>query len=99
MTKREAVFTKDLKNRKLTVLRTFDAPLERVWEAWTQGDLLDQWWAPKPYRAITKTMDFREGGYWLYDMHSPENISTWCKVDYNKKIPHKSIHTSAGFCY
>jgi len=71
MTKREAVFSKDLKTNKLTVIRSFDAPLELVWQAWTESEILDQWWAPKPYRAETKTMDFSEGGRWLYCMVGP----------------------------
>jgi uncharacterized protein YndB with AHSA1/START domain len=54
MTKRETVFSKDLQNKKLTVVREFDAPLERVWEAWTKSEILDQWWAPKPYKTETK---------------------------------------------
>ncbi|MDB5149731.1 MAG: hypothetical protein JWQ57_3751, partial [Mucilaginibacter sp.] len=62
MTNNEAVFTKDLQNKKINVVRTFNAPLNLVWQAWTESDILDQWWAPKPYRAETKLMDFREGG-------------------------------------
>jgi uncharacterized protein YndB with AHSA1/START domain len=60
MTKNETVFSKDLEKGNLTVVRAFDAPLEKVWKAWTTGGILDQWWAPKPYKAETKTMDFRE---------------------------------------
>jgi len=91
MTKNEPVFTKDLKNKKLTVVRAFDAPLELVWKAWTDSEILDQWWAPKPYRAETKKMDFREGGMWLYCMVGPKGDRTWCKIEYKKITPHKSI--------
>jgi PhnB protein len=99
MINRETVFTKDLQKKKLTVVRAFDAQLEHVWKAWTESELLDQWWAPKPYRAETKTMDFREGGYWLYCMVGPEgDRNTWCKENY-KKIGHlKSITNSVHFC-
>jgi len=64
--KNEASFEKDLKNKRLTVSRAFNAPLELVWKAWTESEILDQWWAPKPYRAETKSMDFRKGGMWAY---------------------------------
>ena len=30
-----------------------------------EADILDQWWAPKPYQCITKSLDFKVGGYWL----------------------------------
>ena len=45
---------------------------------------LDRWWAPKPYRVETKTLNFAEGGIWLYAMVSPENEKLWCKADYQK---------------
>jgi PhnB protein len=98
MTKTETVFTKDLGNKKLLVVREFDAPLAQVWNAWTQSEILDQWWAPKPYRAITKTMDFREGGFWLYDMSGPKGESTLCREDFKTINVHKCITNSVSFC-
>ncbi|WP_308992481.1 SRPBCC domain-containing protein [Mariniflexile litorale] len=75
-------FTKDLENKKLYVTRKLNAPIELVWSAWTEAELLDQWWAPKPYKTITKSMNFNEGGFWLYYMLSPEGDKHWCRVDY-----------------
>jgi uncharacterized protein YndB with AHSA1/START domain len=98
MTKKETVFSKDLANRKLTVVREFDASLELVWKAWTESEILDQWWGPKPYRAETKTMDFREGGVWLYCMAGPTGDRHWCRVDYKTIEPKKSISTTNVFC-
>jgi PhnB protein len=98
MTKRETAFSKDTENKKLTVVRTFDAPLDQVWKAWTTSEILDIWWAPKPYKAQTKLMDFSEGGQWIYLMAGPTGDGTWCRVDYNTIIPHKSITTSVMFC-
>lgn len=98
MTKNEAVFSKDLENKKLTVVRAFDAPLKQVWKAWTKSEILDHWWAPKPYNAETKTMDFREGGQWLYCMVGPEGDRTWCRVDYKTIELYKSITSVVMFC-
>jgi uncharacterized protein YndB with AHSA1/START domain len=98
MTKNEAVFSEDLENKRLTVVRPFDAPLEQVWEAWTTSEILDHWWAPNPYRAQTKTMDFREGGRWLYDMVGPEGERSLCRVDYKTIDPHRSITSTVMFC-
>jgi len=98
MTKRETVFSKDLQNKKLTIVREFDAPLERVWEAWTKSEILDQWWAPKPYKTETKTMDFREGGFWLYFMKGPQGDGSWCIENYKTIEPKKRIVNSVGFC-
>ena len=44
---------KDLDNKKMTITRGFDAPVADVWRAWTESELLDQWWAPKPWKAET----------------------------------------------
>ncbi len=85
-------------NNTVNVKREFAANLELVWEAWTNPEILDQWWAPKPYRTETKSMDFREGGMWLYAMISPENVKHWCKNDY-LKIVHQSMFSGLdAFC-
>ncbi|HMQ06929.1 MAG TPA: SRPBCC domain-containing protein [Saprospiraceae bacterium] len=52
--------------------REFNADISLVWRAWTEAELLDQWWAPAPWKCETKVMDFREGGKWIYDMVGPE---------------------------
>ncbi len=98
MTKNEAIFSKDLESKKLTVVRAFDAPVEQVWEAWTTSEMLDRWWAPKPYRAETKTMDFRDGGLWLYCMVGPDGSRHWCRVDYQTIDPGKRVVSTAMFC-
>lgn len=74
--------TKDLANKKLHITRIFDAPRNMVWKAWTEPEWLDRWWAPLPYQTKTKSMDFKEGGFWLYYMLSPEGDKHWCRLDY-----------------
>ena len=95
---KETIFTKDVANRKLKVVRAFDAPLEQVWRAWTESDLLDQWWAPKPWKTNTKSMDFREGGRWLYFMQGPDGSRHFCSVDYQSVTPKKSFAVRNAFC-
>src|ERR1700753_2587859 len=97
MINKEAVFTKDTKNKKLTIVRGFDAPLELVWRAWTDASILDQWWAPKPYRAQTKGMDFKPSGHWLYSMTGPKGDTSWCKSDFTTVDPYKTIGITAYF--
>ena len=87
-----------MSNRELRVSRLMDAPVELVWEAWTTAEILDQWVAPKPWRAETKTMDFREGGYWHYAMVSPEGQRHWSRYDYQKIEPLQRIVELRGFC-
>ncbi|WP_256012163.1 SRPBCC family protein [Desertivirga xinjiangensis] len=91
-------FAVDKENNTVNVKREFDANLDLVWSAWTEPELLDQWWAPKPYQTVTKSMDFREGGMWLYHMLSPEGQKHWCKNDYQKIDPKKSYTGLDAFC-
>lgn len=98
MTNNEMVFLKDMPNKKITVVKTFAAPLNKIWKAWTESEILDEWWAPKPYRAETKQMDFRVGGSWLYCMAGPDGYNSWCKENYKTIDFHKSITNSVSFC-
>ncbi|MEO8885044.1 MAG: SRPBCC domain-containing protein [Mucilaginibacter sp.] len=75
------VINKDLPNKKLKVTRHFNAPIAKIWEAWTNPALLEKWWGPKPWTAVTKTMDFKAGGLWLYKMTGPDGEGQWCRVD------------------
>ena len=54
-------FSIDRENKTITVKREFEAELPLVWDAYTQSEILDQWWAPRPWKARTKTMGFQEG--------------------------------------
>ncbi|HAK75497.1 MAG TPA: ATPase [Runella sp.] len=91
-------FSVNKANNTILVKREFAADLDLVWEAWTNPELLDLWWAPKPYRTQTKNMDFSEGGYWHYCMISPENEVHWCRADYQKVEPKKSFSGLDAFC-
>ncbi len=91
-------FQVDKKNNTVLVKREFDAGLELVWEAWTNPEILDQWWAPKPWRAESKSMDFREGGHWLYAMVGPNNEKHWGRQDYQKIVLQKSFAGTDSFC-
>lgn len=94
----QAIFEKDPANKKMTVTRPFSAEIPLVWQAWTTAEILDQWWAPKPYKAVTHKMDFREGGSWHYAMVGPEGERHLCRNDYNTINPHESITAVDGFC-
>ena len=44
----EIVFNKDFDSKSIYVMKVYDAEVSRVWDYFTQAELLDQWWAPKP---------------------------------------------------
>jgi PhnB protein len=93
----EAQVKKDLANRKITITRQFDAAPQEVWDAWTQSDILDRWWAPKPWRAVTKEFDFKVGGKWIYSMVGPNNERHWARVDYTKIDTPRSFDGTDSF--
>lgn len=95
---KETIYQPDVSNRKLRVTREFDAQLEKVWKAWTEPALLDQWWAPKPWQANTLAMDFREGGRWLYYMEGPDGSRHYCLFDYQTITQNKSYSGNDAFC-
>lgn len=95
---KQTVITKDAANKKLHVVRNFDAPTNVVWKAWTNPEVLDSWWAPKPWKAKTKSMDFREGGAWLYSMVGPEGEEHRCRADFNTISENNWYRGRDGFC-
>ncbi|RFZ91815.1 SRPBCC domain-containing protein [Mucilaginibacter conchicola] len=97
MATNETLITKDQPN-KLKVKRSFNAPLSKVWPAWTQAELLDQWWAPRPWKAITKSLDFSNGGTWLYSMNGPQGEVSWCRVDFRDIVDEQTFSTDVCFC-
>ena len=82
-------FTVDKETNTIHVKRDFAAELPLVWDAYTRPEILDQWWAPKPWKTETKTMDFREGGHWHYAMLGPAGEVFWCFADYITIEPYK----------
>ena len=91
-------FSINKENNTIRVQREFNAGLELVWKAWTTAELLNQWWGPKPCHIETKTMDFREGGYWHYAMIVPNTGTFWSRVNYITIVEERSFLSKDGFC-
>ncbi len=93
-----STFDKDFTSNKIFVTCTFSAPLSKVWDAFSNPATLEKWFAPKPYKAVTKTADFREGGQWLYYMLSPEGEKTWAITRHKEIFVNQSYEASDAFC-
>jgi rifampin ADP-ribosylating transferase len=85
-------------DRTITVERSFNAPLDLVWAAWTEADILCQWWAPKPYTCVVTGLDLRPGGRWSYHMKGPEGDCHYCFFDYEELRPQHYLSGRDGFC-
>jgi uncharacterized glyoxalase superfamily protein PhnB/uncharacterized protein YndB with AHSA1/START domain len=90
-------FTVDKENKTVNVKREFDADLELVWEAWTNPEILDLWWAPKPWKSKTKIMDFKVGGRRFYAMVSPEGQEHWSVQKFTSINPKTNFKMSSAF--
>lgn len=75
----------------LIITRSFDASVERLWQAWTDVALLQQWWGPEGFTCPLARLDVREGGTSLVAMHSPDHgthYSTWL---YQQVMPYERL--------
>lgn len=91
-------FKVNKENNTIYIKREFDANLELVWKAWTTAELLEQWFGPKPFKVETLSMDFQEGGFWLYTLVSDEYGQQWGRTDYHKIVKLKYFTASDSFC-
>jgi uncharacterized protein YndB with AHSA1/START domain len=57
--------------RTLSITRHINAPRDIVWRCWTQNDLLQQWYCPKPWRVSEADLDVRVGGRSAITMAGP----------------------------
>ncbi|MEX8547984.1 MAG: SRPBCC domain-containing protein [Mucilaginibacter sp.] len=80
-------FTVDKTTKTVFVNREFAAGLSLVWDAFTKQEILDQWWAPKPWLSKTKFMDFKVGGKRFYAMVSPEGQEHWSIQEFTSINP------------
>ena len=70
----------------MALTRTFDAPVEDVWRAWTEPELVKRWWGPTGFTAPIAEMDVRKGGTSLVCMRAPAELggqdlyNTWTYV-------------------
>ncbi len=80
----------------LVLERTIAVPPERVWAAWTQPELLMQWFTPAPWKTVAVDVDLRPGGRCITTMESPEgdrypNAGCYLQVEPNRLLVFTSV--------
>ncbi len=80
-------FTVDKPAKTVHIKKEFAAGLDLVWDAFTKKELLDQWYAPKPFTSVTKAMDFEVGGRRFYAMVSPDGAERHAVQRYTSITP------------
>jgi uncharacterized protein YndB with AHSA1/START domain len=66
----------DYDNLTITLIADFDAPIERVWDLWSDPRKLERWWGPPTHPATFETLDLTPGGEATYVMTGPDG-ATW----------------------
>ena len=82
---------------ELLITRTFDAPRERVWKAWTTPECVMRWWGPKEFTAPFARIDLRVGGRYLYCMRSPDGEDFWSTGVYREIVEPSRIVATDSF--
>lgn len=87
----------DLEKRTVTLKRTFDAPINLVWEAWTRPEHIAQWWSPKGMPTKVIEHEFKVGGKWKYSMPMPNGQKFIAEGVYLEIIELEKIISNASF--
>lgn len=92
--------TKQSTEKALVIERTFDAPREQVWQAWTEPQQLMRWWGPRTFTAPAAKIDFRVDGKYLFAMQSPDfndGKPIWSCGVYREIVPLERIVCTDSF--
>jgi uncharacterized protein YndB with AHSA1/START domain len=84
-------------NRELSITRLIDAPRAKIYQAWTDPELLKQWFAPHPYTTVTAEMDVRPGGRSLMVMRGPDGTEIPCPGVYLEVVENERLVTTDAY--
>jgi uncharacterized protein YndB with AHSA1/START domain len=75
----------------LVLTRTFDAPRELVFQAWTERERLQRWWGPKHFTNPVCEVDARTGGKMTIHMRGPDGTIYPMKAEFHEVVPPERI--------
>lgn len=83
--------SRDASDREIVVTRLIDAPVARVWRAWTDNAEIVKWWGPHGFSDETIAREFKPGGHWRHTMIGPDgtrflNFATYKEIEKEKRI-------------
>ena len=78
-------------DREIVITRLIDAPVARVWRAWTDDAEIVKWWGPHGFSDETEKREFKAGGHWKHVMIGPDgtrfpNYATYKEIEPEKRI-------------
>ena len=78
-------------DREIHIEREFDAPRDRVFAAFTDPDLIPEWWGPRGTTTEVVAMDVRTGGDWRFVVHNSDGTQTGFRGTYREISPPERI--------
>src|SRR5882757_7467348 len=81
----------DTKDREIRLSRTLNAPVELVWEMWTDPEHIVNWWGPDGFTNTIGIMDIRPGGQWNLVMHGPDGRDYDNKSIFTEVVKYKKL--------
>ena len=78
-------------DREIVSERVFDASRERVFAAFTDPDLIPQWWGPRSTTTVVDQMEVRAGGAWRFVVQDSEGEETGFRGTYREVTPPERV--------
>jgi uncharacterized protein YndB with AHSA1/START domain len=76
----------------VVIERVFDAPVDLIWQMWTQPEHFKNWYGPNGFTVPVAEMDVRVGGKHLFCMASPDgSMKMWSIGEYTEIIPNERL--------
>lgn len=82
-----------MEDREMRIVVTLNAPVQLVWQVWTDPNHIVNWWGPAGFTTTMLLMDFKEGGEWKLTLHGPDG------TDYPNRSVYKDIVPSEKIVY
>ncbi|WP_191565664.1 SRPBCC family protein [Metabacillus idriensis] len=95
--------TSRVEGKELIMERTFNAPRELVFKAFSDSKHLASWWGPQGWKTKNKTFEFKPEGVWHYCMRCEDKnqgdfygMESWGKATYKEiVVPEKIVYVDA----
>lgn len=86
------------KYKTVSIQRTFDMPIDKVWNAWTTEEDLKKWWGPRNYTCPVCHIDFKVGGKYIASMKDKNKGDViWSTGVYKEIIPQQKLVMTDSF--
>ena len=86
-------FTAEPDGLTVEITRTFDAPRDRVFETYTNPELVPDWWGSRHYSTTVDEMDVRQGGRWRFCIHDDGNVDAFHGIYHEVAPPERIVQT------